>query len=212
LWSGLLSLAALAEAADAPGLRLSKEGSLLLLPPPALLGGAEVKPRLTSGLTTTVSFEVTLRDAAGHSAKGGARVDVRYELWDEVFLVRGFGSDGRRFEASLPNFDRLAAWWRELEVPVVAARGVDPRGPWKVKVAARVIPFSQSEQRDAQRWLSDSVRHPGPANESGGAPDPNASGTGVLDLLVGTSIQRRALVGYDWNLTYSPERPERQER
>lgn len=207
-WLGLLALAAALRANDPPVplLRLSRDGGRLLLQPPAaVLSGPEVKPRLTTGLTTSFSFQVSLRDGTGRVAKGGARVDVRYELWDEVFLVHGIGVDGRRFDASLPSFDRLLAWWRELEVPVVGVRAADRRAPWNVKVAARVIPFSQLEQRDAQRWLSDSVRQRA-AVESGSDPSAADRSTGVLDLLVGTSIQRRALVGYDWNLTFVPAR------
>jgi hypothetical protein len=199
-------LAAALRANDVPVLRLSHDGGHLLLQPPvSVLSGTEVRPRLTTGLTTSFSFQVSLRDGAGRLAKGGARVDVRYELWDELFLVRGVGVDGRRFEASLPSFDRLLAWWRELEVPVVGVRAADRRSRWNVKVGARVIPFSQSEQRDAQRWLSDSVRQRA-AVDSGSDPSAADRSTGVLDLLVGTSIQRRALVGYDWNLTFEPAR------
>jgi hypothetical protein len=170
-----------------------------------VLSGPEVKPRLTTGLTTSFTFQVSVRDATGRVAKGGARIDVRYELWDEVFLVRSAGVDGRRIEATLPSFERLLTWWRELEVPVAGIRAADRRAPWSVKVAARVIPFSQSEQRDAQRWLSDSVKQRGTV-ELGSDGTSAERSTGVLDLLVGTSIQRRALVGYDWTLSFDADR------
>ncbi len=203
---GLVALAAGLRASDAPALRVSRDGGhLILLPPSSMLDNTDVKPRLTTGLTTSFSFAVTLRDGAGRVAKGGGRIDVRYELWDEVFLVRGVGIDGRSFSASLPSFERLVAWWQAQEVPVVAVRAANRVRPWSIKVQARVIPFSQSEQKDAQRWLSDSVRQQAAVDSGSSAADSERS-TGVLDLLVGTSIQRRALVGYDWNLSFLPER------
>ena len=204
--AGLLVLGAVLRASDAPALRVSRDGShLTLVPPAAVLDNPDVRPRLKTGLTTSFSFGVTLRDGAGRIAKGGGRIDVRYELWDEVFLVRGVGVDGRAFSASLPSFERLLAWWQAQEVPVVAVRAANRGQPWNVKIQARVIPFSQSEQRDAQRWLSDSVRQRAAVDSGSSAADAERS-TGVLDLLVGTSIQRRALVGYDWNLAFQPER------
>jgi len=200
---GLIAAAAVLRAGDGPTLRLSRDGAFLaMLPPASVLVNSDVRPRLNNGLTTSFSFTVTLRDAVGSEVKGGGRIDVRYELWEEVFLVHGIGIDGRRIEASLPSFDRLVAWWREQEVPVAPVKTVRRGGPWNVKLQVRVIPFSQGEQRDAQRWLSDSVRQ-GSADSS--AADSGRS-TSVLDFLVGTSIQRRALVGYDWNLTFLPER------
>lgn len=206
LVAGLAVLAAALGASDVPALHPSRDGSHLLLQPPTLLlTNSDVRPRLTTGLTTSFSFVVTVRDGAGKVAKGGGRIDVRYELWDEVFLVHGVGIDGRRFEASLASFERLLAWWQALEVPVALVRSAERGQTWSVKVQARVIPFSQSEQRDAQRWLSDSVRQRATVDANGGTSESERS-TGVLDLLVGTSIQRRALVGYDWSLTLQPER------
>ena len=61
---------------------------------PPILAGSEVKEHLTTGLTTTFVLKLTSRDAAGKKIVGAGRVQVRYELWDEVFYVATLGIDG----------------------------------------------------------------------------------------------------------------------
>jgi hypothetical protein len=176
---------------------------------PAVLDRAEVRPHLKTGLTTTFLLEVRAAGAGGNKARGGARVEVRYEPWDEVFLVSALGVDGRLRKETLPSFDRLVGWWRSLTLPVLAAETLGAV-PWKIEVQVSVIPFSQSEQREAQRWLSESIgraERNEPAAQSP-APQETSRGealTGALDLLLATSIKRHSLVSYDWTLVYGAE-------
>ncbi len=107
------------------------------------------------------------------------------------------------------SFEELQVTWQHLRLPIVGARSLDrAAGPWQVEVTLRVVPFSQSEQRDAQRWFNDSiaVRPPSPpaAPGPGGEPVTIEPG-GVLDLFLGSSIQRRSLVRYDWTVEFKPE-------
>jgi hypothetical protein len=177
---------------------------------PAILGRPEIRPHLTTGLTTTLLVQVRAVDGAGHHARGGARIDVRYELWDEVFLVTAMGVDGRAHRESLPSFERLLAWWAALNLPAVATDSLVAHGPWRIEARLSALPFSQSEQRDTQRWLTDSIerRSDTPPSPSG---TPGAAGraeplTGALDALIATSIKRQQLVDYDWTVVFQPER------
>ena len=86
---------------------------------------------------------------------------------------------------------------------------VDPLsggGPWNVQVRLSVIPFSQSEQRDTQRWLTESIERRTESPPGGGATARPEPLTGALDALIATSIQRQRLVGYDWQVVFQPER------
>jgi hypothetical protein len=196
--------ASAASGPEPPALEL-RERALAVSTLPPILARPEVRPHLSTGLTTTFAVEVNAVDAQGHRAKGGGRIDVRYELWDEVFLVSATGADGRAHRESLPSFDRLLAWWRGLVLPVLAADPLSASGPWRVAVRLSVIPFSQSEQRDTQRWLTESIerRERGDAAAPRARPEPLS---GTLDALIATSIQRQRLVGYDWTLVFQPER------
>jgi hypothetical protein len=209
-WIPLLLIAAVpsgaAVAAEAPRLELDR-GVLVVSGMPGVLSRPEVRPHLSSGLTTTFVVRVTAADERGSKATGGGTVAVRFEPWDEVFLAAAAGLEGGARKDSLPSFDRLAAWWRDLKLPVLPTAGLSSGGSWQVKVAVHVVPFSESEREDTQRWFSESV---------GGAQRSNAEdlstaakkspGAGILDLLVATSIQRRSLVSYDWTLTFRPSR------
>jgi hypothetical protein len=88
------------------------------------------------------------------------------------------------------------------------AAGLAPGGHWQVKVEVSVIPFSRSEQRDTQRWFSDTLgeaERPAQRAPAPDAPEDVDRGpalNGLLDLLIVTSIKRPNLATYVW--TASP--------
>jgi hypothetical protein len=200
----LLFLATRLGAAQAPAIEAAREG-LTLSRLPAVLAEGEVRKQLATGLTTSFVFETTARDASGVKTKGGARIDVRYELWDEVYIVTRIDAAGRAQKTALPSFEKLAEWWREARLLVIrppaagSARGAE--------VHLRVIPFSQAEQLDAQRWFSQALS----AEKSGSAgavseaveDQPESFGQ-VINLLMATSIGRPALLEYSWRLPVPP--------
>jgi hypothetical protein len=188
-----------ADSAFPPSFELIHRELLNIKGLPAILSEKAVGSKLRNGLTTTFAIGVKAHDYIGREANGSAQIDVRYEPWDEVFLVEGRGNDGRRFSESFPSFDRLAAWWQGLKLPALSVRGLSLEGRLRLEVEVGVIPFSRAEQRDTQRWLNRSLRQP----ETGGSPAA-AGGTGVLDLLVATSIKRRSYLRYSWTVELDP--------
>jgi hypothetical protein len=129
---------------------------------------------------------------------------VRYELWDEDYLVSALGADGaverRRFE----SFERLLEWWRGLDLAVLAEpSGLDRAAPWEARLRLSLVPFSQAEQDDAQRWLARSLGGGGPAGRdelAAAAEDGSPPLSALLDLLTVTSIVRRSLRSWEWEL------------
>jgi hypothetical protein len=203
----LLLLAARLGAVQAPAIEAARDGLALSRLPP-ILAGEEIRKQLGTGLTTSFLFEATARDAQGAKTRGGARVDVRYDLWDEVYIITRIDASGRAARTTLPSFERLAEWWREARLLVIrppaagSARGV--------QVRLRVIPFSQAEQLDAQRWFSQALS----AEKSGSAgavseavEDQPESFSQILNLLMATSIGRSALLEYEWRLALPPLTP-----
>jgi hypothetical protein len=192
-----------AGAAQAPAIEAAREG-LTLSRLPAVLAEGEVRKQLATGLTTSFVFETTARDARGVKTKGGARIDVRYELWDEVYIVTRIDASGRAQKTTLPSFEKLGEWWREARLVVIRPPAAGRAAG--VQVRLRVIPFSQAEQLDAQRWFSQALS----AERSGSAgalseavEDQPESLNQVLGLLMATSIGRAALLEYQWNLPLS---------
>jgi hypothetical protein len=200
LWVGLFIAARVTAAGEGPALERSAEGVALTRLPPLLRNG-EVRQHLGTGLTTTLAFEVRL---GGGRARGGARIDIRYELWDEIWLVTRADTLGRTQRARFPSFEQLESWWRDLRLDVLPARAA----PGPAEVRLRVIPFSQSEQLDAQRWLSRSL-----AEESGEpgriAGVRNEPSDDLLQLLLATSIGRPPLLELRWKLAVSPSEARR---
>lgn len=192
--------------AEAPSLE-RRGGRLRLAGLPPLLAAAEVREHLETGLTTTFAFEAVARDGARRKAEGRARAAIRYELWDEVYLVSALGADGTAERWRLESFDLLLEWWRGLELTLIEAPALDPSDPWQVRLELSLVPFSQAEQDDAQRWLTRSLEGAdSPATEElaaageDGAPPLQA----VLDMLAVTSIARRSLRRWEWRLTVRP--------
>lgn len=191
-------------AAERPSFTVSRDGALTVSNLPDILSRPEVRPHLSTGLTTTFALRVTATDETGKKVKGGGRIDIRWEPWDEVFLTAAIGVDGHARHESVPSLDRLATWWHGLEV--LAAAGLAPGGRWDVRVEVSVIPFSASEQRNTQRWFSDSLGQKpstAPGVDQGTATQP-ANPNGVLDLLIATSIKRRSLAQYVWTASARP--------
>jgi hypothetical protein len=197
LW--LLAPAALgAVTLPAPALEAAREGITLSRLPP-ILGEEEVRKQLGTGLTTSFAFEATARGAAG-KVRGAARVDVRYDLWDEVYIVTRVDASGRATRVTLPSFERLAEWWRDARLVLIRGTAA---GVAAVEVTLKVIPFSQAEQLDTQRWFSQALS----AEKSGSAgavsdavEDQPESFSQVINLLMATSIGRPALLEYSWKL------------
>jgi hypothetical protein len=205
----LLAAGAL-EAAEGPSFTVGRDGVLVVSGLPDILSRPEVRPHLTTGLTTTFGLRVTAMDETGNKVRGGGRIDVRWEPWDEVFLTTALGAGGHA-RGEPVSLDHLAAWWHGLEIP--AATGLAPGGRWDVRVEVSVIPFSASEQRDTQRWFSDSLGQtpavPGASpQEQGAAPRALTPNGGVLDLLIATSIKRHSLISFTWTASPRPA-PER---
>jgi len=192
-------------ALERPVFTVGADHALVVSALPDVLSNAEVRPRLTSGLTTSLVLRATAADAKGRRVEGGAVVEVRYEPWDEVFLVSALGSDGLRRRESLPSLDRLVAWWRGLKVPLLAAGDRQAAGTWRIKLALDVIPFSRAEQSETQSWLSQSLAEQADNAQrtAAGAAPPASSvvagpAAGVLELLVATSIKRHTLISFEW--------------
>ena len=205
-WVCAVLAAGALRAADRPAFAVGRDGGLTVSGLPDVLSRPEVKPHLATGLTTTFAVRVTATDETGKSVKGGGRIDVRWEPWDEVFLTTAVGIDGRVRQESVPSMERLVSWWRGLEI--LAGLGLMPAARWDVRIDLRVIPFSASEQRDTQRWFSDSLgAKPGAQThaQEGAGVAPQASQSGILDLLIATSIKRRSVVRYTWTAVREPE-------
>lgn len=183
-------------AATPPAVQLRGE-TLSVTLPGGLLSAGEVRKRLNSGLTTTFVIVATLDD----QRTNGARVDIRFEPWDEVYFVtlRRIGAQPQKQRAA--SYAQLESWWRETSLPLFTGAANAKR----VQIAVDVIPFSAEEQEETQRWLTRSLgeaRQPSPpptATTQGPNPRPSASGS-VLDVLIGTSIQRRPIFRRRWQV------------
>ena len=205
-WALLLLLAPTAlraapAALPAPALEAAREG-ITLSRLPLILGEEEVRKQLGTGLTTSFAFEATARTAGG-KVKGAARVDVRYDLWDEVYIVTRIDASGHATRVTLPSFEKLAEWWRDARLVLIRGPAAPAAGIAAVDVRLKVIPFSQAEQLETQRWFSQALS----AEKSGSAgavsdavEDQPESFSQVINLLMATSIGRPALLEYAWKL------------
>jgi hypothetical protein len=184
-----------------PAATLTTSGKVQIRLPSSVLDHREVRKQLTSGLTT--AFVLTCSE---RGMKGALRVEVRYEVWDETFLVSTLEADGRKQEATLPSYDRLVEWWTQTALRLGAAEGTT--APASLRVTLEVLPFSASEEADTERWLSRSAGAAPQVPTGGGsthAPEPSASAGGLLDLIIGTSVRRRPMLSFRWTVPLQKE-------
>jgi len=166
-----------------PDLILLPDRSAGVVFPVAILSSEVVKKQLASGLTTTF-----LATASGGSVKGAARIEIRYDLWDEVWIVRRIEFDRHSDQQRLADRAALEKWWAK-PVRMFAAGSGHPT----VNIEMAVLPFSADEEEDTRRWIA----------KSGGVGGTGAGG-GFVDVLIGTTISARPLITYRWRVELSP--------
>ncbi|HYI11249.1 MAG TPA: hypothetical protein VEK57_19495 [Thermoanaerobaculia bacterium] len=152
--------------------------------PASILSDTDVRKQLSSGLTAT--FVVAARNRVTQDLSG-ARIEIRYDLWDEVWLVRKIEFDRKQEQQRIASFEALEKWWK---TPLRLLATGAPRAPLQIDLT--VLPFSAAEREDARQWISKS----GGVGTAGG-------GTGLVDALIGTTIAAKPIMSYRWSVELS---------
>jgi hypothetical protein len=187
-----LLLAAALPPRKEPIVTMTRSGAMTILLPTSVLTAPEVRKQLSSGLTT--AFVIT---ASTDTVEGAARIDIRYELWDEVYLVTTTDASARVENVMLASDDRLLQWWRDTPILLIPRARNDGRA----RIRMRIVPFSAREEADTKRWLRRALDLQG--NVGGGVSDDGTAG--ILDVIVGTSIRRKPILEYRWSVPVRPE-------
>jgi len=149
--------------------------------PLSILQDANVRKQLRSGLTTTFLLVARQRETRVVS---GARIEIRYDLWDEVWIAQKVEFDRKSERLRLTSLEALEKWWRTpLRVLATNASRV------ALQVDLSVLPFSAAEEEDARQWITKSA-----GVAAGG------SNNGLVDALIGTTISAKPLTTYRWNV------------
>jgi hypothetical protein len=169
-----------------------------------------VAEHLDTGLTTTFVFALDAGKSEGRPVKGEAQVRIRYDLWDERYVLERWDAQPDSPAARTLIRPELPTWWQSLALLVRPVAGDLRAPPSRARVELRVLPFSQAEQRDAQDWLLRSLRapqaEPGRAGASPRAP-PNAPLRDCYGAMMAASIGRRSLITYSWSVAVVVESP-----
>ncbi|HYO77896.1 MAG TPA: hypothetical protein VE010_15670 [Thermoanaerobaculia bacterium] len=177
-------VAALAHGQPRPTFTIHPGGIVAATLPVSLLNESDVRKQLSSGLTTT--FLVAARNRVT-GAVSGARVEVRYDLWDEVWIVRKVEFDRKAEQQRIASREALEKWWRApLRLLATNAASVS------LQIDTTVLPFSAAEREDARQWMS----------KSGGV-GTAGSGAGIVDALIGATINAKPITSYRWNVELS---------
>ncbi len=150
--------------------------------PASILHDVSVRKQLRSGLTTTFLLVARQRDTRVVS---GARIEIRYDLWDEVWIAQKIEFDRKSERQRLATLDALEKWWR-TPLRVLATRAA--RVPLQVDLS--VLPFSAAEEEDARQWIT----------KSGGVGAGDTGAAGLVDALIGTTLSAKPLASYRWNV------------
>ena len=107
--------------------------------------------------------------------------------------------------------DDLVAWWQNLRLVLVDADRLGSSWPRRLKVTADVVPFSAAEQDDARRWFSERIeagRRSGTGEVGRAGDDSTETLSRTFNLLLATSIRRRAMASFRWSLVLPASSPE----
>ena len=193
----LLFLCHAVSASDVPRVSQSDRGLLLALPE-QILRDETILKQLRSGLTSTFAVQLKGRDTNGVRHEGGSLIEVRYELWDEHYIIHVIDRTGGRQRHTVPNRQALVQWWNGLKLNVLAQT---PDRLDDVRVSVEFIPFSVGEQSNAQRWVSRTLGEQG--NAAGDRFDrdgQSAVNRSVFNSIMATSIKRKPLYTFSWKV------------
>jgi hypothetical protein len=185
LFTGLLFLAAAVRAQQPPlAFTVQPGGVVAATLPLSILQDANVRKQLRSGLTTTFLLVARQRETRIAS---GARIEIRYDLWDEVWIAQKVEFDRKSERQRLTSLDALEKWWH-TPLRVLATNA----GRLALQVDLSVLPFSAAEEEDARQWITKSA---GVATGGGN--------NSLVDALIGTTISAKPLTSYRWNVELS---------
>ncbi len=194
-WWLLVALALAPPVEGDPRLQ-QRGGDLWLTLSQSVLGEAEVRDYLDSGLTTSLLVRIQFRDGQGQRFEGSARIDLRFEPWDEVYFATVWDLNGMHVQQELKNRAALEQWWRALQLLLYRDKGVAPCRP--TRVSLEVLPFSAQEQNNARNW----VREVGGTRDGpSGAEGQSTANIQLLNVLVATSMQRKPLMRFTWRVS-----------
>ncbi len=160
---------------------------------PLVLTDREVLGYLKSGLTTTLGVSLSAKGDRGERLTASSSIDVRFEPWEEVFLVTTNRTGGRPELVRLSSERALHAWWVALRVSV--ALGGVPRK--NVSVELSLIPFSEEEEADARRWYAQALRTERLRPRVDTTPELLGD---MVDALSLTSIKRHGVLRFSWTV------------
>jgi len=179
----LLLLPAAVEAQTKPAFLAQSGRVVATVLPASVLSEHDVSRQLGSGLTTTFIVTARHRDS---DHRGVARIEIRFDLWDEVWLVRRIEFDGKEDRQRIPSRETLETWWSTpLRIFGAATDRV------LLNVTLTVLPFSVAEGEDARQWIAKS----GGLTGEGGSP--------LVSALIGTTFNARPLRSYRWSAEVS---------
>jgi hypothetical protein len=153
--------------------------------PASILSDAEVHRQLASGLTTTFVLAAHQRNGDFRSA---VHIEIRFDLWDEVWLVRRIEFDGKEERQRLASQPLLERWW---STPIRLFAATADRVT--LNVTLTVLPFSLAEGEDARAWIARSAS----ATSSEPRPSP------FVAALIGTTLNARPIRLYRWTAEIS---------
>jgi hypothetical protein len=163
---------ALALAAGQPSFTAQGGRVVAIVLPAELLADRDVQRQLGSGLTTTFVLVARQRDGAG---RGAARIEIRFDPWDEVWFVHRIGVDGKEERQKIASRESLEKWW---SAPLAIFAGTADRVA--LNVVLTVLPFSTAEGEDARRWIG----------AGAGAP--------LVAALIGTTLDAKPIRSWRW--------------
>src|SRR6185295_1671987 len=119
--------------------------------PPSILKTPAMQKQLTNGLTTVFVASIDDRSRSGSHLRGAARIEIRFELWEEKFLVAVLDMSAKKQALTFDNFDKLVEWWSSARLHLANITPAD--APASITLKTDVVPFSAAEEADAQQWL-----------------------------------------------------------
>ena len=110
---------------------------------------------LTSGLTNRILVRVTLARGAEVVSQRAVEIAVRYDLWDEHFIIK-VTLDGVETNArTVPDMERMQTFLRRLQLPqLFATQGLEHHQPLTLTAEVLLNPVDRERMDMIRKWVA----------------------------------------------------------
>ncbi|NQZ12603.1 MAG: hypothetical protein HRT35_36085 [Algicola sp.] len=115
-----------------------------------------IDKELDSGLPNTINLLISLNENKQPLHTLTVNIQVLYDLWDEVYIVKQLSSDGVFNKKIFKTKKALVTWLGKIEQRIIAVDKLKPNAAHQINAQVIVNPVKTERIKKIQAWIASS--------------------------------------------------------